>query len=113
MKTVMMLAVAVMMVALAVGNSYACDGCGGKGNAMHVHGTIAKVDGAKVTLKANDKDGKPSDKEIVFETSEKTAVTVNGKEAKVADLKGGMACCIYPTSGSATKIAAKAACPAK
>jgi len=113
MKTATILTV-VVALALVAGNVFACDACGGKGNAKHVHGTIAEVDGAKVTLKANDKDGKPSDTEIVFETGEETAVTVDGKEVKVAELKCGMACWICPRSGSATKIVAKAgACPAK
>ena len=109
MKLAMILTAGVLAAALTAGNLYACDGCKGKGNTSHVHGTIAKIDGAKVMLKANDKDGKPSGEEIVFDAGEKTSVTVDGAKATAADLKPGMPCWITPRSGTAAKIVAKAA----
>jgi hypothetical protein len=62
-------------------------------------GTVVKVDGANVTVKA-------ADKEVVVATDENTAVTVDGKAAKVADLKAGMAVTVTPETGTATKIVA-------
>ena len=62
-------------------------------------GTVVKVDGANVTVKA-------ADKEVVVVTDENTAVTVDGAEAKVADLKAGMAVIVTPDTGTATKIVA-------
>lgn len=63
-------------------------------------GTIVKVDGAKVTVKVGDK-------EIVVITDDKTVVTVDGKDAKVADLKAGEKVVVTPAEGTATKIEAK------
>jgi hypothetical protein len=62
-------------------------------------GTVVKVDGANVTVKA-------AEKEVVVVTDDKTAVTVDGKEAKVADLKAGMTVEITPATGTAAKIVA-------
>jgi len=62
-------------------------------------GTVVKVEEAKVTVKAGEK-------EVVVVTDAKTAVTVDGKEAKVADLKAGQAVVVTPAEGTATKIEA-------
>ncbi len=64
-----------------------------------LEGTVVKVDGANVTVKA-------AEKEVVVATDDKTVVTVDGEEAKVADLKAGMAVTITPDTGTATKIVA-------
>jgi len=69
-------------------------------------GTVVKVDGANVTVKVADKEAVVPTKEVVVATDEKTAVTVDGKEAKVADLKAGMAVTVTPDTGTATKIVA-------
>jgi len=69
-------------------------------------GTVVKVDGANVTVKAGEK-------EVVVVTDDKTAVTVDGKEAKVADLKAGMAVTVTPDTGTAAKIVATTPKPAE
>jgi ABC-type enterochelin transport system substrate-binding protein len=69
-------------------------------------GTVVKVDGANVTVKA-------AEKEVVVATNDKTVVTIDGKEAKVADLKAGMAVTVTPDTGTATKIVATTPKPAE
>ena len=85
-------------------------------------GTIAKVDGDKVTMKVAgrlDKDGKPTEIEVTYVTDAKTDVTVDDKAAKVADLKADQTATVTYTIGggapgakpvlTATKIEAKSA----
>ena len=62
-------------------------------------GVVVKVEEAKVTVKAGEQ-------EVVVVTDAKTAVTVDGKEAKVADLKAGQKVVVTPVEGIATKIKA-------
>lgn len=50
-------------------------------------GTVVKVDGNVVTLTIKTGD---VTKDRPFNTDEKTVVTIDGKDAKVADLKAGM-----------------------
>jgi hypothetical protein len=62
-------------------------------------GIVVKVEEAKVTVKAGEQ-------EVVVVTDAKTAVTVDGKEAKVADLKAGQTVVVTSVEGTATKIEA-------
>jgi len=62
-------------------------------------GTVVKVEEAKVTVKAGEQ-------EVVVVTDDKTVVTVDGKEANVADLKAGQEVVVTPAEGTATKIEA-------
>jgi hypothetical protein len=62
-------------------------------------GIVVKVEEAKVTVKTGEK-------EVVVVTDAKTAVTVDGKEAKVADLKAGQTVVVTSAEGTATKIEA-------
>ena len=77
-----------------------------------VTGVVQSVDGAKVTVKTPAKKGAPAD-EVVVETNDKTVVTIDGKEAKVADLKKGMQVKITPKTGAAEKIVAATPKPKK
>jgi hypothetical protein len=63
-------------------------------------GTVVKVEEAKVTVKVGDK-------EVVVVTDSKTVVTLDGKDAKVADLKAGLRVSVTPVEGVATTIKAR------
>jgi hypothetical protein len=67
-------------------------------------GAVVKVDGAKVTIKSGRGDAV---KETVVVTDDKTVVTIDGKDAKVADLKADLRVAVTPAEGVATKIEAK------
>jgi len=73
--------------------------------ARGLRGTIVKVDGTNVVVKTMARGGAES-KEVTVATDDKTAVTIEGKEAKVADLKAGLLVNVTPTEGTATKITA-------
>ncbi len=70
-----------------------------------VRGQIVKVDGANVTIKTWAGRGGEA-KEVVVATDDKTVVTIDEKEAKVADLKADMFVMVTPAQGTATKIVA-------
>ena len=69
-------------------------------------GTVSKVDGANVTVTTAKKG------DVVVATDDKTVVTVDGKDAKVADLKADMKVVVTPATGTATKIVSTAAAAA-
>jgi hypothetical protein len=77
------------------------DGIGGK---------IVKVDGAKITVKTRAHRGEDA-KEVVVTTDDKTTVTLDDKDAKVADLKVDMFVRVSPAEGTATKIVASTKMP--
>lgn len=63
-----------------------------------LHGTVSSVDGTTVTVTVtNKKSGKTMDKKV--NTDDKTKVTVDGKDGKVADLKAGQTVVITPGEG--------------
>jgi hypothetical protein len=74
------------------------DGIGGK---------IVKMDGANITIKCHGQDGN----EVVVTTDDKTVVTIEGKDAKVADLKVDLHVWVTPKEGMATKIVASTKMP--
>ncbi|HYE19977.1 MAG TPA: hypothetical protein VEA69_16120 [Tepidisphaeraceae bacterium] len=61
-------------------------------------GEVVSVDGTNVKIKKND------GTEVTVATDATTAVMIDGKEAKVADLKAGQKVRVAPESGTATKI---------
>jgi hypothetical protein len=73
-------------------------------------GSVVKVDGTNLLIKAGKKG---EEKDVTVATDDKTVIMVDGKEAKLADLKEGQKVTISPETGTATKIEAKAAKPAK
>jgi hypothetical protein len=70
-------------------------------------GKITKIADGKVTLTNDGKDGKSVD--IVYLTTDKTEVTVDGKAAKLADLKTGMMATITFTVDKDVRTATKIA----
>jgi hypothetical protein len=64
-----------------------------------LHGKVVKVEGASVVVKTYLK-------EVTVATDDKTVVTLDGKEAKVADLQAGMYVVVTPAEGVATEIKA-------
>lgn len=94
-----------LMIVLAIGGiamvAQAKDKAAPKTDAP-LKGKVVKVDGVNVTVAV----GK---KEVVVVTDDKTVVTVDGKDAKVADLKADMKVVVTPATGTATKIVATAA----
>jgi ABC-type sugar transport system substrate-binding protein len=73
---------------------------------QHLLGLVVKVsdDGAKVTVKAGTD---AAAKEVAVKVGENTVITVDGKAAKVADLKAGMFVIVTPAEGTAEKIVAR------
>jgi hypothetical protein len=66
-------------------------------------GKVVKVDGTNVVVSTEVGGEK---KEVTVATDDKTVVTVDGKDAKLADLKADMDVTITPATGTATKIEA-------
>ena len=64
-------------------------------------GAVVKVDGTKLVVNNGKKGG---DKEVTVETNDKTVVMIEGKEAKLADLKPGQRVTVTPDTGVAEKI---------
>jgi hypothetical protein len=75
-----------------------------------LRGKVVKVDGVNLTVKTGRGDAA---KEVVVITDDKTAVTLDGKAAKVADLKEGNWVRVTPVTGTATKIEAFTKRPTK
>lgn len=70
-------------------------------------GQITKVDGAKITVKPMARpNATEAPKEVVVTTDDKTVVTLDGKDAKVSDLKADLYVRVTPADGTATKIVA-------
>ena len=65
-------------------------------------GTIVKVSDEKLAVKVGEK-------EVTVTTDKNTKVTVDGKDAKVSDLKATMTVSVTPADGVAQKIDAKSA----
>ena len=70
-------------------------------------GQIVKVDGKEVTVGVR-APGATETKEQKVTTDEKTKVFVDGKAAKLEDLKAGMRVTVLPETGNAAKIIARA-----
>lgn len=94
MKRTMMLLGIVAVVGLVAGTVLSQEAA-----PAPLKGTVVKVDAPKVVVKVGDK-------EVTVTTDDKTAVVVDGKEAKLADLKAGMPVAVTPAEGTAAKIAA-------
>ena len=66
-----------------------------------IKGDVVKVDGNKLVISSGKKDAKA---ELTIATDDKTVVMIEGKEAKLTDLKPGQKVTITPETGTATKI---------
>ncbi|MBI5724543.1 MAG: hypothetical protein HZA50_11330 [Planctomycetes bacterium] len=102
MKNVALMLAVVAALGLVVGAFAAA----GADKPTTLEGKVTKAVNDKCVLEVTAKDAKEATK---VETSDKTVVTIDGKEAKVADLKEGMAVVVTPDKGLATKIEAKKA----
>jgi len=111
MKLVKLLAIA---AALAVaGSAYAEDAADAPkkgGRQKGLRGKVVKVDGSNVVITTHAR-GEKEAKEVTVATDEKTVVTIDKKEAKVADLKADMFVHVSPAEGTATKISAMTKMP--
>lgn len=73
-------------------------------------GKISAVDGMKITVTSG---GKKNPQTVDVTCDDKTTVTLDGKDAKVADLKSGYYVSITPATGTATSITATTTKPEK
>jgi len=71
-----------------------------------LHGKVVKVDGTNLIVSVKERGAKEA-KEVTVATDDKTVVTLDGKDAKLADLTAGMRVKVTPATGTATKIEAK------
>jgi len=106
MKQVAMLLAATAAICLLVNVIVAED----EAKPTTLKGVVVKVDGAKVTVKTGKGD---EAKDVVVTTDDDTKVTIDKKEAKVADLKEGMRVIVTPAEGTAKKIVAYTPKPKK
>lgn len=90
----------------AAHKNLAADSAAASGQQKHraVHGTVVKVDGSTLVISVTNKNGQTRDRKI--KTDDKTKVTVDGKDAKLADLKAGEKVTITTEKRVATEIAA-------
>ncbi len=70
-----------------------------------LYGKVVKVDGKNLVVKV--RAAKPGDepKEVTIATDDKTEVTIEGKPAKLEDLKADMRVLVTPETGTAARIA--------
>jgi biopolymer transport protein ExbD len=77
----------------------------GIASAATLEGTIKKVDGDKSTLVVTDKDKK----DVTVTVIKDAKITLDGKEAKLADLKEGQSVKVTHEDNKASAVEAKAA----
>lgn len=82
----------------------------GDKKAKGVRGKVVKVDGDKLVLSSGKKG---EEKEVAVTTGASTKVVIDGKEAKLADLKAGQVVMVSPAEGTAETITVAAAKPKK
>lgn len=98
MVSVVRIAVGLVLVALLAGQALA--GEGGRRPQNAIFGTVVKVDGDKLIIKTGGEDGK----EVTVATDANTKVTIDDKDAKLADLKPGNRVMVTPKDGVAKEI---------
>ena len=79
-----------------------------KPKAKTLKGAVVKVDGTNLVIKAG-KEGK----ETTVSTNNETKVTIEGKDAKLADLKADQLVTVTPAEGTAQTIVVAAPKPKK
>ena len=89
----------IMMVMVAPVAGKEKKGKEGAAASATLKGKVVSVQDANVVVKA-------AKKEVTVATDDKTKVTLDGNEAKVADLKAGMLVIVTPAEGTATEIKA-------
>ena len=71
----------------------------------HIGGKIVKVDGANLVIKTW-AHGDQESKEVTVKTDDKTVFTLDGNDAKLADMKADLFVRVTPREGTATKVEA-------
>jgi hypothetical protein len=107
MKVAKMLAMAAVL-AMVAGVALAADEGGKKRpeRAPGLRGKIVRVEGTSVVIKKWARE-EAQRTEVTVATDDKTAVTIDGKEATVANLAKDMYVLITPETGTAQKILAR------
>ena len=100
----MLLAVAVVLGVVGMMWADAGKGEKPKPKAEGLRGIVVKVEGTNLVIKVRQKEGEP--KEVTVATDEKTEVMLDGKAAKLADLKPEMRVMVTPETGTAEKVRA-------
>ncbi len=67
----------------------------------NVKGKITKIDGKTLTISSGKKG---EEKDVTVTVDDKTTYTVDGKDAKLEDLKEGQRITVTPATGTATHI---------
>lgn len=76
----------------------------------HLGGKIVKIDGTNIVIKTW-AHGDQESKEVTVATDDKTVFTLDGKDAKLADLKADLFVRVTPKEGTATKVEASTTRP--
>jgi hypothetical protein len=110
MKVAKLLAMAAV---LGLAGSAFAQGRGGDPNLRPLMGQVVKVEEGKITVKPTFvRPGTDANTAtVVVTTDAKTVVTIDDKEAKVADLKADLYVTVTPRTGTATKIVATKEAP--
>lgn len=107
MLSVVRIAAGLALVALIAGQALAGDA--GRRPENAIFGTVVKVDGTNLIIKTGGKDGK----EVTVATDANTKVTIDGNDAKLADLKPGNRVVVTPKEGVAKEIRCRTQPPKK
>ncbi len=75
-----------------------------------LRGKIVKIDGTNIVVKTRGH-GDNEGKEVTVATDANTTFTLDGKDAKLADLKADMFVRVTPATGTATKVSASTKAP--
>ena len=101
-------AIAAMIALLGfVGFTHAADDTTTKKPVMHRGVVIVKIDTSELTYKGT----RANSKEHTIKVNDSTKVTLEGKDAKLSDLKADLYATITDQDGTATKIVASAEAP--
>jgi hypothetical protein len=76
----------------------------------HIGGKIVKIDGTNIVIKTW-AHGDQEAKEVTVATDDKTVFTLDGKDAKLADMKADLFVRVTPKEGTATKVVASTKAP--
>ena len=109
MKVAKLLALAVVLG--MVGVAVAAEGdAPKKTRPPGIMGKIVKIDGTNIVIAKRTR-GSDQTTEVTVATDDKTVVTLDRKEAKLADLKADMFVFVTPETGTAAKVSAMTKMP--
>ncbi len=108
MKVAKLLALAVVLG--MVGVAMAAEDAPKKARPAGIMGKIVKVDGTNIVIAKRTRGSKDTT-EVTVATDAKTVVTLDRKEATLADLKADMFVFVTPETGTAAKVSAMTKMP--